>query len=82
MSGFFAVRRDRVDLDRLRPQGFKILLKILARSSRLRIREVPFEVSAAAQWREQGLACGGLLRKVRITRRGASEIDGISRIDS
>ena len=43
MSGFFAVRRDRVDLDRLRPQGFKILLEILARSPRLRVSEVPFE---------------------------------------
>ncbi len=30
MSGFFAVNLDKVDLDRLNPKGFKILLEILA----------------------------------------------------
>jgi putative flippase GtrA len=42
MSGFFAVRRGSVDLDRLRPRGFKILLEIVARSPRLTVAEVPF----------------------------------------
>jgi dolichol-phosphate mannosyltransferase len=42
MSGFFVVRRDRLDLDRLRPQGFKILLETLARHARLRRSEIPF----------------------------------------
>jgi glycosyltransferase involved in cell wall biosynthesis len=42
MSGFFAVRRGAVDLDRLRPRGFKILLEIVARAPRLRVAEVPF----------------------------------------
>lgn len=42
MSGFFAVRMDSLDLSRLRPNGFKILLEILARSPRLRISECPF----------------------------------------
>ena len=41
MTGFFAVRREAVDLDRLRPRGFKILLEILARH-RLTIVEEPF----------------------------------------
>ncbi len=41
MTGFFAVRRSAVDVDGLRPQGFKILLEILARH-RLRVAEVPF----------------------------------------
>jgi dolichol-phosphate mannosyltransferase len=41
MTGFFAFRRDAVDLDRLRPRGFKILLEILARHD-LEVREVPF----------------------------------------
>jgi glycosyltransferase involved in cell wall biosynthesis len=41
MSGFFLVRRSAVDLDALRPHGFKILLEILVRS-RLRVAEVPF----------------------------------------
>ena len=42
MSGFFLVRRDRVDLDRLQPQGFKILLEILARNPDLSRGEVGF----------------------------------------
>lgn len=41
MTGFFVVRRRSVDLARLRPRGFKILLEILARH-RLSVSEVPF----------------------------------------
>jgi len=41
MTGFFALRRSAVELDRLRPRGFKILLEILARHD-LRVTEVPF----------------------------------------
>ncbi|MBD8059620.1 glycosyltransferase family 2 protein [Cellulomonas sp. JH27-2] len=41
MTGFFAVRREAVDLGRLQPRGFKILLEILARH-RLRVAEIPF----------------------------------------
>jgi len=41
MTGFFAFRRDAIDLTRLRPRGFKILLEILARHD-LEVREVPF----------------------------------------
>ena len=41
MTGFFAVRRQSVDVRRLHPQGFKILLEILARN-RLRVVEEPF----------------------------------------
>ena len=42
MTGYFLVNRSRVDLDALRPRGFKILLEILARHN-LRIREIPFD---------------------------------------
>ncbi len=42
MTGFFLVDRRRLDLEALRPQGFKILLEILARTD-LRIAEVPME---------------------------------------
>ncbi|MGZ4593008.1 MAG: glycosyltransferase [Actinomycetes bacterium] len=42
MSGFFAVRRAAVASADLRPQGFKILLEMIARSRSLRIRELPF----------------------------------------
>ncbi|MEO1064644.1 MAG: polyprenol phosphomannose-dependent alpha 1,6 mannosyltransferase MptB [Actinomycetota bacterium] len=40
MSGCFAVRLDRIDADRLRPNGFKILLELLA-SHDLPTAEVP-----------------------------------------
>lgn len=44
MTGFFLVDRRRLDLAALRPQGFKILLEILARTD-VRIAEVPMEFS-------------------------------------
>ena len=43
MSGCFMVRRDALDLARLRPQGFKILLEILVRTPGLRVSEVPLD---------------------------------------
>ncbi|MDF2508202.1 MAG: glycosyl transferase family 2 [Microbacterium sp.] len=42
MTGFFLVDRRQLDLSALKPQGFKILLEILARND-LRIAEVPME---------------------------------------
>jgi dolichol-phosphate mannosyltransferase len=42
MSGFFLVRRGALDVERLRPDGFKILLEILGRHARLRVGEVGF----------------------------------------
>ena len=41
MSGCFMVRRDAVDLDCLRPHGFKILLELLVRTPGLSVSEVP-----------------------------------------
>ncbi|GAA2898169.1 glycosyltransferase [Microbacterium esteraromaticum] len=49
MTGFFLVDRTRIDIDELRPQGFKILLEILVRAGErreLRIAEVPMEFGA------------------------------------
>lgn len=42
MSGFFLVRRAALDPDRLKPQGFKILLEVLVREPSLRRTEIPF----------------------------------------
>lgn len=42
MTGFFLFDRRRIDLVDLKPQGFKILLEILARQH-LRVAEVPFD---------------------------------------
>ncbi len=41
LSGFFLVRRTAVNLDILRPDGFKILLEILVRCPDLRVSEMP-----------------------------------------
>jgi dolichol-phosphate mannosyltransferase len=43
LTGFFLVRRNAIDIARLRPHGFKILLEVLIRSARLRVAEVGFE---------------------------------------
>jgi dolichol-phosphate mannosyltransferase len=42
LTGFFLIRRDRLDLAALRPNGFKILLEILIRSPRLSVSEIAF----------------------------------------
>ncbi len=42
MSGLFAVRLAALDGVALRPDGFKILLEVLARTPGLRVHEVPF----------------------------------------
>lgn len=42
MTGFFLLNRDSVEIETLRPRGFKILLEILARRQ-MRVAEVPFE---------------------------------------
>lgn len=41
MTGFFAVRREALDLGAVRPRGFKILLEVLLRH-RMRMVEIPF----------------------------------------
>lgn len=45
MSGFFAVRRDAIDIDRLNPIGFKILLEILVRHPGARVAEMTYEMA-------------------------------------
>lgn len=46
LTGFFLVRREAVDVNTLRPRGFKILLEILVRFPGLRVGELPFEFGA------------------------------------
>lgn len=59
MTGFFVIRRSAVDIDSLKPSGFKILLEILARHT-LRVGEVPFTFAerlageSKAGWTEGG----------------------------
>ncbi len=77
MTGFFAFRRDAINLDALHPRGFKILLEILARHD-MRVVEQPFtfadrtagESKATATQGMQFLAQLAELRIGRISRYG------------
>lgn len=46
LSGLFAFRVDAVDLTRLNPVGFKVLLEILVRHPAARVAEVAYEMAA------------------------------------
>ncbi len=48
LSGLFAFRLGAVDLDRLRPLGFKILLELVVRNPRARVAEVAYEFGPRA----------------------------------
>jgi glycosyltransferase involved in cell wall biosynthesis len=48
LSGLFAFRRSSVNLDRLRPVGFKILLEILIRNPVARVSEVAYQFEPRA----------------------------------
>ncbi len=61
MSGFFAVRRGSIDLDQMRPRGFKILLEIMARSPRLRVGDYPFEFQARHSGESKASLSEGLM---------------------
>jgi putative flippase GtrA len=43
MTGFFLIRRSKIDMSALRPDGFKILLEILCRNPDLNTDEIPFK---------------------------------------
>lgn len=70
MSGLFAFRRSAIDLHRLNPVGFKILLEILVRHPAARVAEVAYEFGprvageSKASLRE-GLAFGRHLARLR-----------------
>ncbi|WP_340682725.1 GtrA family protein [Amycolatopsis coloradensis] len=53
LSGFFAVRRAALNLDRLRLDGFKPLLEILVRHPGLRVAEVPLRTQPRSAGRRQ-----------------------------
>ena len=72
MTGFFLVDRTRLDLAALKPQGFKILLEILARTD-LRIAEIPMEFAE----RRHGTPAR---RHARCSRAFHSDISGYSTI--
>jgi cellulose synthase/poly-beta-1,6-N-acetylglucosamine synthase-like glycosyltransferase len=60
MTGFFALRLESVDLDGLRPRGFKILLEILVRHPWLARGEVPLRFGQRHSGDSKGDASQGI----------------------
>jgi dolichol-phosphate mannosyltransferase len=82
MSGFFLVRRDAIDLDRLRPRGFKILLELLVRHPDLRAAEVSFTFGERRFGRSkagirEAVRYLSLLARLRFARFGAVGLSGL-----
>jgi len=76
LSGFFAVRRTSVEIDQLRPDGYKILLDYLVRNRPGRVNEVPFTFEARlAGASKAGLAEGlRFLRHIALLRLGETRL--------
>jgi dolichol-phosphate mannosyltransferase len=56
LSGFFAVRLGAVDLERLSPDGFKILIELLATHPELSLDEVAFRFDGRADGQSKASA--------------------------
>ncbi len=74
LSGFFLVRRSALDLDALAPNGFKVLVEILARTPDLRVAEVAHALDPRAAGRSKAgpREAVRLLGLLRAARRGAA----------
>ncbi|MDF3147844.1 MULTISPECIES: glycosyltransferase [unclassified Streptomyces] len=80
MSGLFAFRKDAVDLDRLNPLGFKILLEILVRNPSARVAEVAYTFAPRAAGRSKASLREGItyLRHLARLRAGRRQSGGRS----
>lgn len=66
MTGFFLVNREAIDVNVLRPRGFKILLEILARRQ-LRVAEVPFDFAPRAAGKSKASITQGVRFLTQLT---------------
>lgn len=60
LSGFFLVRTAAIDLDLLEPDGFKILMEIVATHPELRVAEVPFHFAHRVAGESKGTVAEGI----------------------
>ncbi|HSH56113.1 MAG TPA: glycosyltransferase [Candidatus Limnocylindrales bacterium] len=60
MTGFFLLDRRKLDVSRLRPKGFKILLEILATHPKLAVTEVPLQFAERLAGESHGTLKQGL----------------------
>lgn len=74
MSGFFAVRRDALDITSLRPNGYKILLEVVVRGRMRQISEVPYTFQPRQSGESKASFREGLryLRHLTLLRLGAT----------
>ena len=68
MSGFFLVRRSRLDLPTLHPQGFKLLLELLAHSPLASVAEVPYAFDVRHSGASKASVKEGLIYLRRLAR--------------
>ncbi|MCX6501437.1 MAG: glycosyltransferase family 2 protein [Microbacterium sp.] len=66
MTGFFLIDRRAIDVERLMPRGFKILLEILARQP-LRVAEIPFDFATRHAGRSKASLRQGAELLVQLT---------------
>jgi dolichol-phosphate mannosyltransferase len=68
MSGFFALRMTALNIDALRPMGFKIFLEIVLRNPKLRVGEVGFSFASRYGGESKASAREGLRFVAHIVR--------------
>ncbi|MBO3746598.1 glycosyltransferase [Streptosporangiaceae bacterium NEAU-GS5] len=68
MSGLFAFRREAIDLDRLNPIGFKILLELLVKHPSAKVAEVAYEMAPRHAGRSKASFRQGLTFMRHLTR--------------
>jgi dolichol-phosphate mannosyltransferase len=76
MSGFFLIRRAAVQVERLRPNGFKILLELLVRSSFTAVGEVPCAFAERAAGESKATLREGVRFLVQLVRLRRPEATG------
>jgi glycosyltransferase involved in cell wall biosynthesis len=76
MSGLFAFRKEAIDLDRLRPIGFKILLELLVRNPSARVAEMSYEMDARHAGTSNTSAREGLRFTRHVLRLGRHRMGG------
>jgi len=74
LSGLFAFRRASVNLDRLRPVGFKVLLEILVRNPVARVAEVAYHFEPRAAGESKASLGQGLTFLRHLTRLRAARL--------
>lgn len=82
MSGFFAIRREMISPEALRPLGYKILLELIVRVRPRRVTEVPYVFGTRHAGDSKSTVREGLrfLRHLAVLRVGDAEMVDVERV--